>query len=131
MALFQSIEKVHAELEKLRSDFAQVRTEMLNDRVIRAEHHLRFNVVLFPASEARMRACCQLLGTSEPEAPERRFQHDAVSHCPAYERSRSRALKWSGSSATERARHTGQSRRQQAYGDLANAGAACPGPRYP
>src|SRR5437879_2153161 len=74
---------------------------------------------------------CQLLGTSEPEAPERRFQHAAISHCPAYERSRPRALKWSGSSATERARHTGQSRRQQAYGDLANAGAASPGPRYP
>src|SRR5690242_15023164 len=51
--------------------------------------------------------------------PERRFPHDTVSDCPAYERSHHRALEWSGSSATERARHTGQSRRQQAYGHLA------------
>ena len=39
---FNLFEKVNAELEKLRSDFAQVRTEMLNERVIRAEHHLGF-----------------------------------------------------------------------------------------
>ena len=60
---------------------------------------------------------------SEPETPERRFQHDAISHCLAYERSRPRALQWRGSNATERTKHTGQSRRQQAYGDLTNAGA--------
>jgi hypothetical protein len=49
---FNLFERVHAELEKLRSDFAPVRTEMLNERVIRAEHHLGFNVVLFPASQS-------------------------------------------------------------------------------
>ena len=41
------------------------------------------------------------------------------------------ALSSGAAQAQRRARHTGQSRRQQAYGDLANAGAARPGPRYP
>lgn len=54
------VEKVHAELEKLRSDFAQVRTEMLNERVIRAEHHC------FRSSHESVLPAIRNVGTGSP-----------------------------------------------------------------